>query len=304
MAAVITTGNFPRAHVPEVKMWWGVGYGERPSQWGPMFEEVKSSAEYEDYVGATPFPAAAVKNQGANIALVGRQQGFSARGVNATVASGYAITLEEQKDNLYSKIIARHTPELATSFRKTKEILGALPYMNAFSATYPAADGIALCSTAHLRVLGGTYANKPTVDAPLAELTLEDACISVRNFTDDANLPIDVGIKCLIVSPSNEFNAARILKSVRQNNTANNAINAINTLNTIPDYHVNTYFTSLPRAWFLRTDVRGGMIYQNRQDLEVEASNDQLSKNMIVTAYERYVFIAVDPRGIFGVNAS
>ena len=175
-------------------------------------------------------------------------------------------------------------------------------YNRAFNSTYTGGDGVSLCSTAHPNTSGGTYANKPTVDADLSEASLEDALISLMGYTNDRGLLINVMPRSLIIARQNWFNANRILKSVYTPGSANNDINVIKATNALPEgIHMNHYLTS-PQAWFVRTNVKNGMKYYERHAVSFDQDNDFDTMNAKAKGYERYSFGWTDPRAIFGVN--
>ena len=61
---------------------------------------------------------------------------------------------------------------------------------NGFSTTFSSGDGVALFSTAHPLVSGGTNSNRPSSGADLNETSLEDAIIQIGKYTDERGLKI------------------------------------------------------------------------------------------------------------------
>ncbi|MBK7424879.1 MAG: hypothetical protein IPJ48_18365, partial [Propionivibrio sp.] len=173
-------------------------------------------------------------------------------------ALGYIVTHEELKDNLYMDVSKTRASSNARAFRQTKERVCANIYNRAFSGSYLGADGNALCATDHPNTSGGTFSNKPAVDADLSEAALEDMLIQIMQATDDRGLLINLMPKSLHVAPANWFNANRILRSTYQSGNANNDINVLNATNALPmGVKLNHYFTA-PQAWFVRTNVETG----------------------------------------------
>jgi hypothetical protein len=189
--------------------------------------------------------------------------------------------------------------------RVTKEYIGANVYNNAFSSTYAGGDGVALCSTAHPLVFGGTAANTPSTPADLSEASLEDACINIMGFQDDRGMPAMFMARSLHISRSEFFNAHRILDSMYQSGTGNNDINVLKASGMFPGgIHVNHYFSSA-RPWFVRTNIPegNGMVYQERMAAKFDQDNEFNTKNALAATVERYTFGWGDWRGIWGVNA-
>jgi hypothetical protein len=302
MAGIITTASHPKALWPGVKAWWGQVYNEHQEEYSKLFDSDTSSQNYEEDVQLTGFGLAPTKSEGNGVIYDSEIQGFTTRYTHIAYALGYIVTKEELDDNLYEQVSRRRSAALAMSFRQTKENVGANIYNRAFNGTYTGGDGVALASTAHPNTSGGTFANRPTVDADLSEASLEDALIAIMGFQNDRGLLINVMPRSLIVARQNWYNANRILKSVYTPSSANNAINAIVATNALPEgIHMNHYLTS-PNAWFLRTNIQNGLKYYSRVGIQFDQDNDFDTMNAKAKGYERYSFGWTDPRAIYGVN--
>ena len=175
MSGVINTSSHPKALWPGVKAWWGQTYDEHETEYTSLFDSDSSNKNYEEDVQLSGFGLAPRKSEGAGVSYDSEIQGFTTRYTHVAYALGYIVTKEEMDDNLYLEISKKRAAALAMSFRQTKENVGANVYNRAFNSTYKGGDGVELCSTSHVNITGGTYANKPTVDADLSEASLEDA---------------------------------------------------------------------------------------------------------------------------------
>ena len=277
-------------------------YDEHQTEYTDLFTSDTSRQNYEEDVQLTGFGLAPVKSEGNGVQYDSEIQGFTTRYTHIAYALGYIVTKEEKDDNLYEQVSKKRSAALAMSFRQTKENIAANVYNRAFNGTYLGGDGVALCSTAHPNVTGGTWANKPTVDVDLSEAALEDAVIALMGYTNDRGLLINVMPQTLHIARNELFNAQRILKSSYQTGNANNDINVIKSGNYIPGgFKVNHYFTA-PHAWFIRTNIREGMKYYERVGIEFDQDNDFDTDNAKAKGYERYSFGWTDPRAVFGVN--
>ena len=302
MAGIITTASHPKALWPGIKAWWGQVYDEHPEEYSKLFDSETSSQNYEEDVQLTGFGLAPRKSEGSGVAYDSEVQGFTTRYTHVAYALGYIVTKEELDDNLYEQVSRRRAAALAMSFRQTKENVGANIYNRAFSSSYTGGDGVALAATNHPNVSGGTFANKPTVDADLSEASLEDAMIAVMGFQNDRGLLINVMPKSLIVARQNWYNANRILKSVYTPSSANNAVNVLVATNALPDGIVMNHYLTSPNAWFLRTNIQNGLKYYSRVGIQFDQDNDFDTMNAKAKGYERYSFGWTDPRAIYGVN--
>jgi len=302
MAGIITTASHPKALWPGIKAFWGQVYDEHKEEYSELFDSDTSSMNYEEDVQLTGFGLAPVKSEGSGVAYDSELQGFTTRYTHVAYALGYIVTKEELDDNLYEQVSRRRAAALAMSFRQTKENVGANIYNRAFNSTYLGGDGVSLANTAHPNTSGGTFANKPSVDADLSEASLEDALTAIMGFQNDRGLLINVMPRSLIVARQNFWNANRILKSAYTPTTANNAVNVLVATNALPEGIVMNHYLTSPNAWFVRTNIQNGLKYYSRVGIQFDQDNDFDTMNAKAKGYERYSFGWTDPRAIFGVN--
>ena len=302
MAGIITTASHPKALWPGIKAFWGQVYDEHKEEYSNLFDSDTSSMNYEEDVQLTGFGLAPVKSEGSGVAYDSELQGFTTRYTHVAYALGYIVTKEELDDNLYEQVSRRRSAALAMSFRQTKDNVGANIYNRAFNSTYLGGDGVSLANTAHPNTSGGTFANKPSVDADLSEASLEDALTAIMGFQNDRGLLINVMPRSLIVARQNFWNANRILKSAYTPTTANNAVNVLVATNALPEGIVMNHYLSSPNAWFVRTNIQNGLKYYSRVGIQFDQDNDFDTMNAKAKGYERYSFGWTDPRAIFGVN--
>lgn len=302
---LITTALHPKALWPGVKLWWGNKYEEHPTEYTDLVDTDTDERAYVEIVQDTGFGLAAVKPQGQGLMYDANVQGFVTRLTHVTYALGYMVSWEELNDNLYESVSRIRAAANAFSMRQTKEQIVAAIYNRAFTAGFTGADGVSLASVAHPTQFGGTYANKPSVDADLSEASLEDAIISLMGFTNDRGLFISCMPRSLVVPRQEWFNANRILKSTLQNDSANNAVNALRVTNAIPEgIKVNHYLTAA-HAWFLRTNIpkeAGGLCLWQRTPIQFDTDNDFDTKNAKAASIERYSVGWGDARCIYAVN--
>lgn len=301
---VINTGSYPKGLWPGVKGWWDSAKNSTPMYWDKMFKKTTSDKAYEEYVQDIGLGIARVKPQGAPLEYDSMQQGFVARFTNVAYALGFIITKEEIDDNLYGQLAAKRTPRLRKAFHETKNIISTNIYNRAFNASYAGCDGVSLLNTAHPNFSGGTWQNKFSVDAALSQAALEDMIILMMQATDDRGIICPLHPQNLIVHPNNFFNATRILQTTKQVGTANNDINVLATSGIIRGEVVSNPFLGATGPWFLTSDIDEGLLYQEREALQLSQDNDFDTKNFKAAGYERYAFGWADPRGLYGSNAA
>lgn len=295
---VINSGTHPKALWPGVKSWFGMEYDRHDPQWPDLFEQDTSEKRYEEEVENVGFGMATVKPEGEALAYDTTSQGYVSRYTHVAYAIGYMVTHEEMKDNLYEEVSRRRAPDLAFAMRQTEEWTHANVYNRAFSGSYTGGDSKSLCASDHPS-LYGSQSNLLTA-ADLSEVAIEDALTAIGNAVDGRGRKINLKGLTLHISTSDQFEAARILKSVQQNDTANNAINAIKAMGMLPGgAKVNNYFTSTT-AWFIRTNVRRGMRHFTREAASFDQDNDFDTKNAKAAVYARWSQGWSDWRGVWG----
>ena len=300
---VISTGNIAKLLWPGLNSRWGANYTEFPKEYTDLVDVFTSDMAYEEDQEVTGFGLAPIKAQGAPTVYDSAQQGVTTRYTHIAYSLGFIITREAIKDNQYEKIGMSRTGSLAFSMRQTKENVVANMYNRAFNSSYTFGDGVQLLSTAH-PTLAGNQSNTLAVAADLSEASLEDLVIQIGQSVNSRGLRISLQAKSLIVPVNLQFEAARILKSVGQNDTANNAINALRSMGMFPDgVKVNHYLTD-PDAFFIRTNAPEGLKLFQREEAEFSQDGDFDTSNLKYKAYERYSVGASDFRALYGSSGA
>lgn len=297
--SVINSGSFAKALWPGVNKWYGREYDNYPVEYDKLFDTNKSTRAFEEDVGISSFGLAIQKGEGAPISYDSERQGFISRYQHAVYALGFVITREMMEDDQYDVIGKRKAEGLAFSMRQTKEVLGANVYNRAFNSSFTGGDGVSLINSTHPNIKGGTWSNQIATASDLSEASLEQACIDIAGFTNDAGLLIAVRPKSLIIPRQLIFEARRILGTDGRVGTDNNDLNAIKTLGSIPEVVTNHFLTDTD-AWFIRTDIKDGMKYFERRADAFDMDNDWDTENAKYKATARYSFGWTDPRGLYG----
>jgi hypothetical protein len=286
--------------LPGLNALFGLEYAKYGEQHKEIYETETSERSFEEEVKLSGFSAAPVKNEGAAIAYDNAQEAFTARYTHETIALGFSITEEAIEDNLYDSLSSRYTKSLARGMAYTKQVKAAAILNTGFSGGPTYGDGVTLFSTAHPLVSGGVNSNRPATAADLNETSLENAVIQIAAWTDERGLLIAAKPKKLIVPPSLQFVATRLLETELRVGTADNDINAIKNNGSIPGgYTVNNFLTDT-NAWFLLTDVPNGLKHFVRSPLANSMDGDFDTGNVRYKARERYSFGVSDPLGAFG----
>jgi len=286
--------------LPGLNKLFGLEYKRYDEEHGEIFSSESSDRSFEEEQKLSGFGAAPVKLEGASIAYDTAQEAWTSRYTHETVAMGFSITEEAIEDNLYDQLSARYTKALARAMAYTKQTKAAAILNNGFNSSFTGGDGKELFATDHPLVSGGTNSNEPAVATDLNETALENAVIQIAAWTDERGLLISARPVKLIIPPSLQFEATRILETAQRVGTADNDINALKNNGAIPQgYRINHYLTDTD-AWFLLTDVPNGLKHFNRVALKTGMDTDFDTGNARYKARERYSFGWSDPLGAFG----
>jgi hypothetical protein len=286
--------------LPGLNALFGLEYSRYGEEHKEIYETETSERSFEEETKLSGFSAAPVKNEGSAIRYDNGQEAWTARYNHETIALGFSLTEEAIEDNLYDSLSARYTKALARAMAYTKQVKAANVLNNGFSAAYTGGDGVALFSSAHPLVSGGSNSNIPSTPADLNETSLEAAVIQIAAWTDERGLLIAAKPRKLIVPPALQFVATRLLETELRVGTTDNDINALKSNGSIPEGYAINHFLTDTNAWFLTTDVPNGMKHFERSPLQNSMDGDFDTGNVRYKARERYSFGWSDPLGMYG----
>jgi hypothetical protein len=285
--------------LPGLNALFGMEYARYGEEHKEIYETETSERSFEEETKLSGFSAAPVKNEGSAIRYDNGQEAWTARYNHETIALGFSLTEEAIEDNLYDSLSARYTKALARAMSYTKQVKAAAVLNNGFSSNYPGGDGVALFSTAHPLVSGGTNSNTPSTQVDLSETALENAVIQIAAWTDERGLLIAARPRKLIVPPALQFVATRLLETQLRPGTNDNDVNAIVNNGSIPEGYTINHFLTDTNGWYLTTDVPNGMKHFVRIPLQNSMDGDFDTGNVRYKARERYSFGWSDPLGMF-----
>jgi hypothetical protein len=288
--------------LPGLNALFGLEYKRYGEEHQEIYDTETSERSFEEETKLSGFSAAPVKNEGNAIAYDNAQEAWTARYTHETIALGFSLTEEAVEDNLYDTLSARYTKALARGMAYTKQVKSANVLNNGFntSGSYNGGDGVPLFSASHPLVTGGVNSNIPTTPADLNETSLENAVIQIAAWTDERGLLIAAKPKKLIIPPSLQFVATRLLETELRVGTTDNDINALKNNGSIPEGYAINHFLTDTNAWFLTTDVPNGMKHFVRAGLTTSMDGDFDTGNVRYKARERYSFGWSDPLGMYG----
>jgi hypothetical protein len=290
--------------LPGLNALFGMEYARYGEQHKEIYETESSDRSFEEETKLSGFGTAPVKAEGSAIAYDNAQEAWSTRYNHETIALGFSITEEAVEDNLYDSLSARYTKSLARAMAYTKQVKAASVLNNGFDGNFAGGDGVALFSTAHPTVGGGTNSNTAAVQVDLNETSLEAAVIQIAAWTDERGLLIAAKPQKLVIPPALMFVADRLLKTEGRVGTADNDINSLKQMGSIPGGTTVNNFLTDTNAWFLTTDVPNGLKHFVRTPMSTSMDGDFDTGNVRYKARERYSFGWSDPLGMWGSSGS
>ena len=274
-----------------------------PTQWTEIFETHQSDKQIELDVELKMMGLGAIRPEGSPTQFQDMGQRYVTQYINRYIAAGFIITRGAQKDNLYKSEFPKQAQSLKNSLDQTTEVLGASVLNNGFNASFPGGDGEPLFDTAH-PIDNGNVANTFATQADLNETSLEAALTSINQFQDVAGLRVMVQARKMIVGPTLQWTANRILNSQFRTGTAVNDISATFNVQAVPDgYRVNQFLTDT-NAWFILTNAQHGLKYYNREPYETSMFVDFSTDNIMAKAIKRFSFGWSNFRAAFGSSGS
>lgn len=242
---------------PKLSRIWFDAAQKRPVEW-TNYHNIRSTkkATVTDF-NMTGFGSLALKAEGqptqADDPIFGNQKTYQP----VRFGLKYAITQEMIDHELYGQTDKLES-SLMDSVYDHQEQLGILWFNNGFVTTnadgFTATgfDALALFSTAHTRLDGGTtQRNRPSTDVDLGVTGLQGAIVDFENWKSHRGRPVQIRPRKLIISPEDQFTAKELLQSEYKPGTANNEINAIQGYGI--SFMISHYKTDLD-AWALLGD--------------------------------------------------
>lgn len=292
----VGTGTFAELIWPGLAAVTGHLYKDYPELYSKVFEVQQASKRFEKVQGVTGLGLASVKSEGQSVDADDPMQGFQKEFVMVTYGIMTSVTREMVDDEMYNYI--RQIPRfLSRSIRQSEETTSFNILNRHTNTSYTGWDGISLVNTAHVRVAGGTYSNRLTTDSDLTQTSLESMLTQIMQAVDDKGLQIRLNPKCLVVHPSNNFQARKLLESTYVVGSADNDVNPLPGL--FQDLVVSPYLTDTD-AWWVTTDCPNSMIFFRRRRTEVSRDNEFNTENLQIKITGRWDVGWADPRGIYG----
>ncbi|HRZ15225.1 MAG TPA: Mu-like prophage major head subunit gpT family protein [Candidatus Omnitrophota bacterium] len=201
------------------------------SDWRAICSVRPSKKAFEEAAYGAGLGLFAHKPEGTPITYDDMVQGPTKKWVHKTYALGAKITEELIDDSLYPDIptdMRSLTQELGASGEETKAVLVWDMINNGTATTnHTCADGVALFSTAHTYITGGSWSNQLSPSADLSATALQTAIDNFETIKSEEGRYQVIRASKLIVAPQNAWKAKELLNSTFDPESANNSVNTI-----------------------------------------------------------------------------
>ncbi len=190
------------------------------------------------------------KAEGAPVTYEDLAAGFSA----TYQADSYELAFRASKEALddeQEEVVSDAARALGSSMNYTYDVDHANIFNNGFTSTTGSPDGVALFSTAHPLVGGGTNANRPATDGDLSVAQLRVALNDIAQTRDDAGKLVHWRPRVLFIPYNQKWLAKELLGSDLRADTADNATNAFKEDDLVV---VSTPFLTDANAFFLMAE--------------------------------------------------
>ena len=299
MVQIIDRTTQPSLHWPGIRAVFGK-YAEAPTVYTNFMDVKTSSKAHEEDVEVIGFGLAPVQPELTPVVFDKTGEGVKIKYRHVAYGLAFAVSREENDDNLYPAVGARRVRALNYSMRQTREIVAHTPLDLAFDNVLGVRpDLVPLISASHPTPVGNV-SNLIATAADVSELAIEQLVLQIAYMVDQRGLKLDAKPAKMIISPDSSFEVNRILGSVLQANSLTNNVNVLRARNIIPEVVVTPYLTDKD-AFYITTDIPEGFTMFNRSaDVEIQEDNMFSNGARLVKAYTRFSVGISDFRHVFG----
>jgi hypothetical protein len=294
------TGAFSHLLAPGLRKVWLDELKQWPEEYSKLLNIQTSKRAYEEELMMAGLGRWDEKPEGHATVYDDPIMGNKKRFTHASFSLGFRVSREMWSDDLYG-VMKKMSGQLAMAGKQTVEVEASNVFNEAFSTTRPnllGADGLALCSTAHPLIIGGTYANRPAADVDFGITPLRAMLENREALVDERGLPAMLGSKTVLIGPANQWAAKEILRSQQAAYTTDNEINAFRDLEL--EFFVYHYGDDAD-AWFLLAPKgKHGLNFIWREKPTFENSDDFDTGDAKFKGFMRFSYGHTDWRGVDG----
>lgn len=292
------TGAFSALLAPGLRKVWHDEYKDWPEEHSQIATMLTSKRAYEEEHVMAGLGRMERKPEGTALTYDDPINGSTVRFTHISFALGFRVSREMYEDDQYG-IMKKMSKQLARSARQTAEVEFGGLWDDAFAgANYTGADGQPLCTTAHTLLVGGTFANEPTVAIDLGISSLRAMLENREALVDDRGLPVQHPATQLLIGPSNQWMAKELIGSAQKPYTSDNEINAFKGLDL--SYMVYHYSTDPDAWWLLAPKAYHDIKFFWRTKPDFDNGDDYDTKDAKFSVFARFSLGFTDWRGVDG----
>jgi hypothetical protein len=237
--------------------------------------------------------------------------GSTKRYTPAAYGLGFVITREMWDDDQHN-VMKRATEALKRSFRNLEEVESYKIFNNATSATgrYAGLDGLALLSTAHTLLGGGSnQSNTVSTHIDISYTAVQTGILNFHAMVGEQGLPVFMNPTTAIVSGQDQFNAADIfmnniggmgpMRAGAADLDKNQVMSGVDG-NGITNVIFSRYFTDTDMWYLLSDKSQHSLNLFFRTKTEFELNDDFATGNVQAKGFTRLISGFSDWRGVYG----
>ena len=248
------------------------------------------------------FGTVPVKTEGAPVTYEDMASGFD----YSYQADTYELAFRASKEALddeQEEVVSDAARALGASMNYTYDVDHANIFNNGFAAGTTGPDGVALFSTSHPLIGGGTSGkNRPATDGDLSVAQLRVALNDIAQTVDDAGKLIHWRPKVLLVPYNAKWLAMELIGSELRADTADNAINAFKDDGLV--VVATPYLTDFNAFFLLAEPSKHNVRTYWREKPNVLHDWDFETSSMKVKIRARWKKGWSDWRGVYGTSGS
>lgn len=302
-APVILKGNYSHfygsAMLPAMEELFRWELSQAPSRREQFLQVKKIEGSIYQSSELADLPLFSSMSEGEDYSFQRPRQGSSKTLTPVKYGLGFSISEEAMEDGKVD-FVADCVRKMAKSARESQEIQAMNLINNAFSGT-TTADGVALCSTAHLNPSGGTFANRPSSDVDLSETSLQAALADFdTNFVGDSGIIYQPRPKVLLVHTDSVRYARELVGSDLKPDSADNNMNSLKSdgIMVVGSPHLTD-----TDAWFLMADKADtGLRVIVRKGIETKSNEEFDNDSLKYKSRYREIVGAIHPIGVWGTS--
>ena len=222
-----STGAFSSLLAPGLRKIYTEELLDRTTEYDKIAHVITSKRNYEDDLQVALLGTTPTKKQGGPTTFDSPIQGSSVRYTHVSYGLGFRVTQEMYTDDLY-EVMNKASKDLAGANAETVETVFWSLFNNVSDATvFAGFDGLALASTAHTLLGGGTYANQTSTDVQISVTGIQAAVESFEKMVNERNRKILAKPWRVLIPVELKWAAREILGSQYKPYTSNNEINSL-----------------------------------------------------------------------------